>query len=269
MSGKKYDPMNESELEDYSAFRHSCTRRGFEISHGGGYPAPLANVANSGNDTRNTLVRGTIMKLIAAVIILVAVVNGCEDKRVTTPDINKPPEIVEQADTFTTIGDSLLLYALASDPDNDPISFHCIHHAIDITSGDPDYLIDFISGEFKYYPALSDTPQCRFSFIACDDRESCDTTTFNVDVNAVSSICISFANCQIFGVWYFLDEEYQDLISTDESTMAYLDPGTYEFYGISTTIVGGHHYCWESTVIVVQDKVTNLLLDCTGAECSE
>jgi len=211
------------------------------------------------------------MKLFVPILLLVLIVAGsCEDEVVTPHGfMNSPPQIVEQGDTFTAVGDTLVLHASASDPDGDPILYQCIYNSIENPDNTPDINIHSYTGEFWYLPNLADTVEGVFSFVACDEWEACDTTSFSIDIKTDPGICIIFENCSTFAAWYYLNGEYQGIISSEEQKIVNLDPGTYVFYARSTALVGGYYFCWESTVVVFPDKLSRLLLDCTGAECPE
>ncbi len=99
---------------------------------------------------------------------------------------NNPPVIVDHNDTSTTVGDTLRLYAEASDIDGDSLSYGGFVHVSlsDIKNGTiPKYqfierlrLLEFIS---QWY----DRPSRKVTLYVVDDHGGADSTTFRVFVN--------------------------------------------------------------------------------------
>jgi hypothetical protein len=123
-------------------------------------------------------------------LLVLAVAGGCGDGeiRVTGPT-NHPPVLTAQPDTSAALGDTLILWAIADDPDNDRLSYNVLIH---ITSDEysrgyiPDAWMHSPSGRFRFWPQADDEPQRRFTFLVEDNRGGTDTTTFAVRVYQVT-----------------------------------------------------------------------------------
>jgi hypothetical protein len=90
-----------------------------------------------------------------------------------------------------------------------------------------------------------------------------ETTTDETGLN------ITTANCLTFGIWVFLDGQYQGMISSEEPHFFSLPSGTYELSARSNADLGEIYFCWTQEVTVNDGGTTEVLLDCDGAECTE
>jgi hypothetical protein len=132
------------------------------------------------------------MRLVLVFIssVTIATCLSCGDKSVGPPaqtgHLNNPPVIVEHKDTSTTVGDTLRLYAEASDLDGDSLRYGGFVHVslTDIKMGTiPEYqfidnlrLLEFISHSY-------DRPSRKVTLYVEDGRGGADSTTFRVFVN--------------------------------------------------------------------------------------
>ncbi len=207
------------------------------------------------------------------ILLLVLAVIGCSDEECTAPDRdNLPPVFSEIPDTFVTIGDTLTLDVIATDPDNDPITYHMIIlESQNNPPGYPNFEYDNDTGIFNYYPKIDDYPGSDYHFIALDDFGGMDTTSIDIDVEMqYGQLQLSFVNCEAFGVWIFFDGEYHGLASTEMPSTFQLLPGTYELYARSNVQIGNPYKCWNILEVIIEmGQVTALQLDCTGADCQE
>ena len=124
---------------------------------------------------------------IGGLIVGGAAFAGCGSggsERLLGPE-NQPPVIMDQQDTFVVVQDTLRLVATATDPDADPLTFRL---GVFLTFWEvkigyrPEASLDEASGEFRLVPAVQDTPQRQFRFIAKDGRGGADSTQFSVAV---------------------------------------------------------------------------------------
>ena len=122
--------------------------------------------------------------------MLFSVLISCGSENLTDPGskiiINNPPVIVEHGDTSTTVGDTLLLYTGAQDPDGDQLSYDGFVHVTltDLKNGTiPKYEFDNLKIVLEYRPSDYDRPKRKVSFIVEDNRGGADTTTFYINVN--------------------------------------------------------------------------------------
>lgn len=91
-----------------------------------------------------------------------------------------------------------------------------------------------------------------------DAQEAGDTGLFLV-----------FEDCLVFGVWVFIDGEYQDMASSEEPHFFPLPAGTYELYARSNATLGEICFCWTEAVTVNDGSTTYDTLTCVGAECTD
>jgi hypothetical protein len=85
-----------------------------------------------------------------------------------------------------------------------------------------------------------------------DDSQSTEATGFNL----VIEDCISF------GVYVYIDGEFQDFASTDEPQFFPLPAGTYDIWAYGNASVGNQYACWTDQVTVSDGGVTRLTLFC-------
>ena len=86
---------------------------------------------------------------------------------------------------------------------------------------------------------------------------------------APTGIRLTFTDCLTFGVWVFIEGEYQGMASSEEPSFFELAPGTYELYMRSNANYGDIYVCWTRQVTVSEGSTTSLTLSCDGAECTD
>jgi len=99
---------------------------------------------------------------------------------------NKAPVMESQQDTTATAGDTLVLWAVAQDPDGDALQYGLVVFvtASQIFVGDiPNTDFDAATGRFEFRVFSSDQPEREFRFTAEDGRGGLASTEFNVIVN--------------------------------------------------------------------------------------
>ena len=84
-----------------------------------------------------------------------------------------------------------------------------------------------------------------------------------------TGIKLTFTDCLTFGVWVFIEGEYQGLASSEEPTFFALAPGTYELYMRSNANYGDIYVCWTDQITVSDGVTSNLYYSCDGAECQD
>jgi hypothetical protein len=124
------------------------------------------------------------------IYLFLVLLFGCsEDSETPNPfdlDPNHPPVIEEQADTFATVDETLILQALASDADGDTLQFSAVVHATwsEILDGYvPNIDMDEETGICQFIPSEDDVPERSITFIVDDQHGGLDSTVFVVTVN--------------------------------------------------------------------------------------
>jgi len=84
-----------------------------------------------------------------------------------------------------------------------------------------------------------------------------------------TGIRLTFTECLTFGVWVFIEGEYQGMISSEEIGFIPLAPGSYELYMASNAKIGNTYFCWTEQITVADGSTTNLTYSCDGAECED
>ena len=85
-----------------------------------------------------------------------------------------------------------------------------------------------------------------------------------------TGIRLEFTECLSFGVWIFIEGEYQGMASTEEFYALNLAAGTYEIYLRGNAMLGDTYYCWgPETVTVTDGNMTMKSYSCDGAECQD
>ncbi len=117
-----------------------------------------------------------------------ALLLGCSDDEevgLVDPDVNHPPVIEQQADTFAMVWQVLELQAHASDADGDTLEYSAVVHASwsEIMGGYvPNIDMDGETGLCQFIPSDDDVPERSITFIADDHNGGLDSTTFVVTV---------------------------------------------------------------------------------------
>ena len=78
-----------------------------------------------------------------------------------------------------------------------------------------------------------------------------------------------FTECLTFGVWVFIESEFQGTASSEEPHFFELAPGTYELTMRSNAHYGNIYFCWTAQITVTDGATTNLTYSCDGAECED
>ncbi len=84
-----------------------------------------------------------------------------------------------------------------------------------------------------------------------------------------TGIKVTFRDCLTFGVWVFVEDEYQGIASSEESAFFPLAPGTYNLYMRSNAMYGDIYVCWTDQISVSEGSTTSLTYSCDGAECQD
>jgi hypothetical protein len=84
-----------------------------------------------------------------------------------------------------------------------------------------------------------------------------------------TGIKLYFTDCLTFGVWVFVEGEYQGMCSSEEQCFFPLAPGTYELYMRSNASYGEIFVCWTDQITVTENNTTSLTYSCDGAECED
>ena len=84
-----------------------------------------------------------------------------------------------------------------------------------------------------------------------------------------TGIRLNFSECLTFGVWVFVEGEYQGMASSEEQSFFELAPGTYELYLRGNALLGDIYFCWSDQVTVTDGNTTSLSYSCDGAECQD
>ena len=87
-----------------------------------------------------------------------------------------------------------------------------------------------------------------------------------------TGIRLTFTDCLTFGIWVFVDDDYQGLASSEEPAFFALAPGNYELYMRSNAYVGEVekvYACWTEQISVTDGNTTSLTFSCDGAECED
>ncbi len=84
-----------------------------------------------------------------------------------------------------------------------------------------------------------------------------------------TGIRLTFTECLTFGVWVFLDGDYQGMVASEEPAFIAVAPGEYELYMRSNANYGDIYVCWTDEISVSDGNTTVLSYSCDGAECQD
>ncbi len=84
-----------------------------------------------------------------------------------------------------------------------------------------------------------------------------------------TGIELNFTECLTFGVWVFVEGEYQGMASSEEPAFFALAPGTYELYLRGNAKLGDIYFCWTDEISISDGNTTVLSYSCDGAECQD
>jgi len=127
--------------------------------------------------------------IFCAMFLFLIVLLGCSGDEGTPkplgPNVNHPPVIEQQADTFAMVWQMLELQVHASDADGDTLEYSAVVHASwsEIVGGYvPDIDMDGETGLCQFIPSDEDVPERSITFIVDDQHGGLDSTTFVVTV---------------------------------------------------------------------------------------
>ncbi|MCK4538104.1 MAG: hypothetical protein KAV42_04840 [Candidatus Krumholzibacteria bacterium] len=86
-----------------------------------------------------------------------------------------------------------------------------------------------------------------------DDSQSTEATGFELVIE----------ECLSFGVYVYVDGEFQDFASTDEPHFFPLPAGTYDVWAYGNATIGNQYACWSNQVTVRDTDVVRLTLFCS------
>ena len=134
-------------------------------------------------------------KIVIATLFIIFLCLGCSEESVA-PELedpmedpcigNNPPTIEALPDTFVALGDTIWMYAVGYDPDQDEI--HFIGSCNNITwsqfqSGElPRFRVDPTTGVFRFVPQSFDVPCRIFEVCAADSCDAINSTEFTIQV---------------------------------------------------------------------------------------
>jgi hypothetical protein len=84
-----------------------------------------------------------------------------------------------------------------------------------------------------------------------------------------TGIRVNFSDCLTFGIWVFVDGEFQGMASSEEAAFFALAPGTYELYLRSNATLDNTYFCWTDQVSITDGNTTSRYYSCDGAECED
>jgi hypothetical protein len=136
-----------------------------------------------------------VIRIVIALILWIILFIGCSEESIAPEHEdpienpcqgNNPPVIESLPDTFVALGDTIWLYAVADDPDQDKVHFSGSCNNItwsQLQSGDlPGFGVDSQSGEFAFVPKSFDVPYRIFEVSASDSCGAFDSTVFTIQV---------------------------------------------------------------------------------------
>jgi hypothetical protein len=138
----------------------------------------------NGRSSRADLHRGALPRLLFVTIVCILFAS-CDGDGPSSPSPleNRPPVIVQQAETSAVVGSSLVLRAWATDADGDSVSYvlKLFLSMEEYTQGyTPDARLAGGTGTFTFRPRPADSPGRTSEFIADDQNGGRDTTRFYV-----------------------------------------------------------------------------------------
>lgn len=128
---------------------------------------------------------GVIPGLLLAALCATAILGCSDSTRPSETTLNHAPRLLAQRDTIATVGDTLRLRAMATDVDQDALTFGVITILTQydwLTGWLPDAAIDMDTGEFRFIPDSLDAPRRFFIFKVRDPHGAQDSTEFSIEV---------------------------------------------------------------------------------------
>ena len=132
-------------------------------------------------DIRMRIVAFSLIALLGSLVLSC----GSEDNSPAVPELNQPPVLSSQSDTTTSSGDTLHLWASATDPEGDPLSYSVatLGSLSDFKHrGYPDTEINEVEGHFIFRAKDNDRPNREFQFTVKDDKGASHSMSFTVQV---------------------------------------------------------------------------------------
>ncbi len=83
---------------------------------------------------------------------------------------------------------------------------------------------------------------------------------------------LSFSGCLTFGVWVWVDDEYQGIASSEEPYFFELKDGSHDLYVRSNAKLSENskYFCWSDEFTVKDGSITYVVLNCcASAECED
>ena len=93
----------------------------------------------------------------------------------------------------------------------------------------------------------------------CDEAVEAQTT----------GVTIRCANCLTFEVWVWIDDNFMNIISSGEPATFEISSGSHSLFARSNASDDDNYWCWSLDFSVSDANVTTVVLDCTGAECTD
>ena len=83
-----------------------------------------------------------------------------------------------------------------------------------------------------------------------------------------TGVTIRCANCLTFEVWVWVDDNFMNIISSEEPTTFEISSGSHSLFARSNAMDEDNYWCWSLDFSVSDGNITTVVLDCTGAECT-
>ncbi|MCK4350080.1 MAG: hypothetical protein KAX13_04440 [Candidatus Krumholzibacteria bacterium] len=83
-----------------------------------------------------------------------------------------------------------------------------------------------------------------------------------------TGITIRCSNCLTFEVWVWVDDNFMNIISSEEPATFEISSGSHSLFARSNVMDEDIYWCWSLDFSVSDGNVTSVILDCTGAECT-
>jgi hypothetical protein len=129
---------------------------------------------------------GRITRVVGFLMLATIFGVGCSSsggETLAPQDNNHPPVLISLNDTTVTVGDTLRMTAVATDPDGDAVRYDLTVMIHGMSDHPPKVGFDGDSGEFVFFPASTDQPSRDFIIRARDGRGGEDASPFTVTVN--------------------------------------------------------------------------------------
>ncbi len=88
-----------------------------------------------------------------------------------------------------------------------------------------------------------------------------------VEVQA-TGVMVMCEYCLTFEVWVWVDDNFMNIISSEEPVTFEVASGSHSLYARSNAMDEDNYWCWSLDFSVSDGNVTTVVLDCRGAECT-